>query len=52
MMKDQTNFVDYLCILANLEGELLVVAAYERLGIGTQPDPDDGDFTTNQWHVA
>ena len=52
MMKDQSNFVEYLCMLANLEGELLVVAAYERLGIGTQPDPDDGDFTTNQWQVA
>ncbi|MFB0710327.1 hypothetical protein ACEU59_04035 [Buttiauxella noackiae] len=51
-MKDQTNSVENLYALANLEGELLVVAAYERMDIGTHPDPDDGNFTTNQWQVA
>lgn len=48
MMTDQTNSVfsaEDLCELAKLEGDLLVVAAFERLDIGTQPDEDN--FTDN-----
>ena len=37
--------LDDLCELANLEGDLLVIAAHEQLGIGTQPDEDG--FTDN-----
>lgn len=53
MMTEQTNnafSVEDLCELAKLEGELLVVAAFERLDIGTQPDEDN--FTDNQWTIA
>lgn len=53
MMTDQTNSVfsvEDLCELAKLEGDLLAVAAFERLDIGTHPDEDD--FTDNQWTVA
>lgn len=53
MMTDQTNSVfsaEDLCELAKLEGDLLVVAAFERLDIGTQPDEDN--FTDNQWTIA
>ncbi|ECC3297993.1 hypothetical protein YN18_003862 [Salmonella enterica subsp. enterica] len=53
MMTDQTNSVfsaEDLCELAKLEGDLLAVAAFERLDIGTQPDEDD--FTDNQWTIA
>ncbi|MBC3211033.1 hypothetical protein [Serratia fonticola] len=41
---------DDLYELANLEGELLVIAAYEKLDIGTQPDEDN--FTDNICAVA
>ncbi|HCM1926445.1 TPA: hypothetical protein N3A20_002436 [Salmonella enterica subsp. salamae serovar 39:c:e,n,x] len=53
MMTDQTNrafSAEYLCELAKLEGDLLVVAAFERLDIGTQPDEDN--VTDNQWMLA
>ncbi|QMD26677.1 hypothetical protein HVZ46_19875 [Citrobacter freundii] len=53
MMTDQTNSIfsaEDLCELAKLEGELLAVAAFERLDIGTQPDEDN--FTDNQWTIA
>lgn len=53
MMTDQINSVfsaEDLCELAKLEGDLLVVAAFERLDIGTQPDEDN--FTDNQWMIA
>lgn len=53
MMTDQTNSVfsaEDLCELAKLEGDLLAVAAFERLDIGTQPDEDD--VTDNQWTIA
>ncbi|EFL6450816.1 hypothetical protein [Escherichia coli] len=53
MMTDQTNNVfsaEDLCELAKLEGDLLVVAAFERLDIGTQLDEDN--FTDNQWMIA
>lgn len=53
MMTDQTNnafSAEDLCELAKLEGDLLVVAAFERLDIGTQPDEDN--FTDNQWRIA
>ncbi|HCI4281150.1 TPA: hypothetical protein NO555_004502 [Klebsiella variicola subsp. variicola] len=53
MMTDQINSVfsaEDLCELAKLEGDLLVVAAFERLDIGTQPDEDN--FTDNQWTIA
>ncbi|HCB3750597.1 TPA: hypothetical protein MYV71_002594 [Escherichia coli] len=53
MMADQTNnafSAEDLCELAKLEGDLLVVAAFERLDIGTQPDEDN--FTDNQWTIA
>ena len=42
--------LDDLCELANLEGDLLVIAAHEKLDIGTQPDEDN--FTDNIWAVA
>lgn len=42
--------IDDLCDLANLEGELLVIAAYEKLDIGTQSDEDN--FTDNIWAVG
>jgi hypothetical protein len=50
---NQTNstfFLDDLCELANLEGDLQVIAAHEKLGIGIQPDEDG--FTDNIWAVA
>ena len=53
MMINQTNnafSAEDLCELAKLEGDLLVVAAFERLDIGTQPDEDN--FTDNQWTIA
>ncbi|HEB4093408.1 TPA: hypothetical protein RZ058_004337 [Enterobacter cloacae] len=53
MMTDQTISVfsaEDLCELAKLEGDLLVVAAFERLDIGTQPDEDN--VTDNQWTIA
>lgn len=54
MTTNQTSipfFLDDLrCELANLEGDLLVIAAYEKLGIGIQPDEDG--FTDNIWAVA
>ncbi|VTP17373.1 hypothetical protein PUATCC27989T_05376 [Phytobacter ursingii] len=53
MMTDQTNSVfsaEDLCELAKLEGDLLVVATFERLDIGTQSDEDN--FTDNQWMIA
>ncbi|HHA1945005.1 hypothetical protein I4P16_15220 [Enterobacter hormaechei] len=53
MMTDQTNnafSVEDLCELAKLEGDLLAVAAFERLDIGTQPDEDN--VTDNQWTIA
>lgn len=52
-MTEQTNNLfsaEDLFELAKLEGELLVVAAFERLDIGTQPDEDN--FTDNQWSIA
>lgn len=42
--------IDDLCNLANLEGELLAIAAYEKLNIGTQPDEDN--FTDNIYAVG
>lgn len=45
-----TFSLDDLCELANLEGELLVIAAHEKLGIGIQLDEDG--FTDNIWVVA
>ncbi|MFS6933762.1 hypothetical protein [Klebsiella oxytoca] len=49
--KADTPFsLDDLYELANLEGELLGIAARERLGIDTQPDEDG--FTDNIWAVA
>jgi hypothetical protein len=45
-----TFFLDDLCELANLEGDLQVIAAHEKLGIGIQPDEDG--FTDNIWAVA
>ncbi|HFV9293968.1 TPA: hypothetical protein ACIAIE_003826 [Serratia fonticola] len=39
-----------LCELANLEGDLLVIAAHEKLGIGIQPDEDN--FTDNVWAIG
>ncbi|AKG68255.1 hypothetical protein WN53_03430 [Serratia fonticola] len=53
MTINQTNStfsLDDLCELANLEGELRAIAAYEKLGIGKQPDEDG--FTDNIWTVA
>lgn len=53
MITDQTNSVfsaENLCELAKLEGDLLAVAAFERLDIGTQQDEDN--FTDNQWTIA
>ncbi|VEA03548.1 Uncharacterised protein [Salmonella enterica subsp. enterica serovar Sanjuan] len=53
MMTDQANSVfsaEDLCELAKLEGDLLVVAAFERLDIGTQPDEDN--VTDNQWTIV
>lgn len=53
MMTDQTNnafSAEGLCELAKLEGDLLAVAAFERLNIGTQPDEDN--VTDNQWTIA
>ena len=53
MMTNQTNntfSAEDLCELAKLEGDFLVVAAFERLDIGTQPDEDN--FTDNQWTIA
>lgn len=53
MMTDQKNrafSAEDLCELAKLEGDLLVVAAFERLDIGTQPDEDN--VTDNQWTLA
>ncbi|MFA3777107.1 hypothetical protein [Yersinia sp. 1652 StPb PI] len=42
--------LDDLCELANLEGDLLVIAAREKLGIGIQPDEDG--FTDNVWAIG
>jgi hypothetical protein len=42
--------IDDLCDLANLEGDLRVIAAYEKLGIGTQSDEDN--FTDNIWAIG
>lgn len=42
--------LDDLCELANLEGDLRVIAAHEQLDIGTQPDEDG--FTDNVWEIA
>lgn len=42
--------IDDLCNLANLEGKLLAIAAYEKLNIGTQPDEDN--FTDNIWAIG
>lgn len=42
--------IDDLCKLASLEGDLLVIAACEKLGIGTQPDEDN--FTGNIWAIG
>lgn len=44
-----TMIVD-LCDLANLEGELLAIAAYEKLDIGTHSDEDN--FTNNIWAIG
>lgn len=52
-MIDQTNnafSVEDLCELAKLEGDLLIVAAFERLDIGAQRDEDN--VTDNQWTIA
>ncbi len=43
-------FLNDLCELANIEGDLLVIAAYEKLDIGTQSDEDN--FTNNIWAVG
>ncbi|EOZ3193149.1 TPA: hypothetical protein PXJ35_002445 [Yersinia enterocolitica] len=53
MMTNQANSpfsFDDLCELANLEGDLLVIAAHEKLGIGIQPDEDG--FTDNVWAIG
>lgn len=47
---NSTFSLDDLCELANLEGDLRVIAAHEKLGIGIQPDEDG--FTDNVWAVA
>lgn len=39
-----------LCELAKLEGDLLMIAAYEQLGIGQQLDEDG--FTNNIWAIG
>ncbi|AIN20331.1 hypothetical protein ACIOG3_15885 [Yersinia rochesterensis] len=43
-------YLDDLRERANLEGDLLVIAAHEKLGIGIQPDEDG--FTNNIYAIG
>ncbi|TGB81634.1 hypothetical protein FEK47_22910 [Escherichia sp. E3659] len=49
-MLEKLFSIDALCELANLEGELLTVAAYERLGL--KMEPDESNVTDNQWQIS
>ncbi|WP_240730959.1 antirestriction protein [Escherichia sp. E4385] len=50
LMLEKLFSIDALCELANLEGELLTVAAYERLGL--KMEPDESNITDNQWQIS
>lgn len=49
LARHRHSAVDLLCVISDIEGELMEVGAFETLQLGCVPDEDG--FTDNDWRI-